>query len=185
MAASRSQLWNDYVVPSWLWCILQSRSATLRQERRPPKRDQCRYLFPGLRRLASGTGTCRAYPGTYRTFGLLTVIRTLDLRSLRLKMATFTFVSLIGALSQAGLLLVVSEVVVAGVQGQHRVHARFGPSFSSKTAVIICLVALLLFFSTSILSTFLSSSLSEQALTSTRHTRRHRVLPVQLVPPIH
>jgi ATP-binding cassette subfamily B protein len=107
-------------------------------------------------------------PGQVPNVGLLTVIRTLDLRSLRLKMVTFTFISLVGALSQAALLLVVSEVVVAGVQGEHRIHARIGPSFSSRTAIVVCLVALLLFFSTSVLGTLLSSSLSEQALTSTR-----------------
>jgi ATP-binding cassette, subfamily B, bacterial len=106
--------------------------------------------------------------GSAPNVSVLSIIRTLDLSSLRLKIVAYTLVALIGALSQAVLLLVVSEVVVAGVAGKHTVHARFGPSFSSNTAVTIAVVALVIFFTASILNTLLSSSVSEQALTATR-----------------
>ena len=102
------------------------------------------------------------------TDSLLSVMRTIGLGSLRLKIAAFTFLSIIGALSQAILLLVISEVVVAGVQGKHEIHSPFGPSFSPTTAVIISLVALALFFSATTISALLSTSVSEQALTRTR-----------------
>ncbi len=95
-------------------------------------------------------------------------MRTLNLRSLRLKILAFTFLAIIGALSQAVLLLVVSEVVVAGVQGKHRIHPPFGPSFSSHSAIVIAIVALVAFFCSSGLVTILSTSVSEQALTATR-----------------
>ena len=101
-------------------------------------------------------------------FSILTVMRTLNLRSLRLKIIAFTFLAIIGALSQAVLLLVVSEVVVAGVQGRHRIHPPVGPSFSSHAAIVISIVALVGFFCTSSLVTLLSTSVSEQALTATR-----------------
>ncbi len=102
------------------------------------------------------------------TDSLISVIRMIGLGSLRLKILGFTLLSLVGALSQALLLLVISEVVVAGVQGKHVIHPPFGPSFSMTTAVVISFVALGLFFFTAILSTLLSTSVSEEALTRTR-----------------
>jgi ATP-binding cassette, subfamily B, bacterial len=98
----------------------------------------------------------------------LSTIRAIGLTSLRLKIVTFTFLSLVGALSQAALLLVVSEVVVAGVQGKHEIHPPFGPSFSPRSAVIVALVALVLYFASGIFSLLLSTSVSAQALTRTR-----------------
>ena len=77
---------------------------------------------------------------------VLSVMRTLDLGSLRLKILAFTLLSLIGALSQAVILLVISEVLVAGVEGRHSIHPPFGPSFTSTSAMIVALVALVLFF---------------------------------------
>lgn len=99
---------------------------------------------------------------------LRSLMRTLDLRSLRPKIVAFTLISLVGALSQAVLLLVISEVVVAGVEGKHRIKPPFGPSFSPHSAITVSVVALVLFFTTSISSTLISSSVSEQALTATR-----------------
>ena len=102
------------------------------------------------------------------TDSLLSVMRTLGLGHLRLKIVGFTLLSLIGALSQAVLLLIITEVVVAGVEGKHSIHPPFGPSFSPTSAIIVSSLALALFFSTSIFGTLLSTSVSEQALTATR-----------------
>ncbi len=94
-------------------------------------------------------------------------MRILGLGSLRLRIAAFTFFSLVGGLSQAVLLVLVSEVAVAEVEGKHSIHA-LGRSFSPTSAIIVSFLALVLFFSTSIAGAFLSTSVSEQALTMTR-----------------
>jgi ATP-binding cassette, subfamily B, bacterial len=94
-------------------------------------------------------------------------MRTLGLGSLRLKIVAFTLLSLIGGLSQAVLLVLISEVAVAEVEGKHSIHA-LGRSFSPTSAIIVSFLALALFFSTSVFGTLLSTSASEQALTVTR-----------------
>jgi ATP-binding cassette subfamily B protein len=99
---------------------------------------------------------------------LRSIIRTLDLGRLRLKIIAFSILSLVGALSQAVLLLVISEVVLAGLEGRKRIKPPFGPSFTPHSAIPIALVALVLFFASSILSTLIATSVSEQALTGTR-----------------
>jgi ATP-binding cassette, subfamily B, bacterial len=106
--------------------------------------------------------------GNVPNVSLLSVIRMLDLSHLKLKVACFTLLSLIGALSQAALLLVISEVVVAGVEGKRSIRPPIGPAFSPHNAIIVSLVALAFFFVTSILSTFIATSVSAQALTRTR-----------------
>jgi ATP-binding cassette subfamily B protein len=95
-------------------------------------------------------------------------MRTIGLGSLRLKIVAFTFLSLIGALSQAVLLLVITEVVVAGLQGKHTIHPPFGPSFTPTSAVFVAIVALVLSFGTNIVALRLATSVSERALTLTR-----------------
>ena len=123
---------------------------------------------PFSRTPASSAGNTTNVSGSAPNVSLLAIMRMLDLSHLRLKIAAFTLLSLIGALSQAALLLVISEVVVAGVEGRHSIRPPFGPSFSPRTAIIVALVALALFFVTSILSTLLSTSVSAQALTAAR-----------------
>ncbi len=83
------------------------------------------------------------------------------------KIVGFTLLSMIGALSQAVLLLVIAEVAVANVQGKKLFHD-LGPSLSHHTAIIVLFIALVLFFSTNILGTLLSTSVSKEALTVTR-----------------
>jgi ABC-type multidrug transport system fused ATPase/permease subunit len=106
--------------------------------------------------------------GNPPTDSLLSVLREIGLGSLRLKIVAFTLLSLIGALSQAVLLLVISEVVVAGVEGKHSIHPPIGPSFSPTSAIVVSVLALALFFLTSMFGTLLSTSVSEQALTLIR-----------------
>ncbi|HEY4929303.1 MAG TPA: ABC transporter ATP-binding protein [Acidimicrobiales bacterium] len=86
---------------------------------------------------------------------------------MRLKIVAFTLLSVIGGLSQAALLVLISEVAVADVQGQHSIHA-LGRSFSLTSAIIGSFVALALFVSTTIFGTLISTSVSAQALTVTR-----------------
>jgi ATP-binding cassette, subfamily B, bacterial len=98
---------------------------------------------------------------------VLSVFRTLGLGSLRLKMVIFTFLSIVGALSQAILLLVISEVALADVEGKHSFHG-LGPNLTPKSALVVMCVTFPLFFFSSIASTLVSTSISEQALTTTR-----------------
>ena len=105
--------------------------------------------------------------GKAPTDSLRSVMRTLGLGSLRLKIIAFSVLSLVGGLSQALLLVIISEVAVAGVEGKHSIHA-LGRSFSLTTAIVVSFVALAFFASTNILGTLLSTSVSVQALTTTR-----------------
>lgn len=105
--------------------------------------------------------------GKSPTDSLLSVMRTLGLGSLRLKIVAFTVLSLVGGLSQALLLVLISGVAVAEVEGKHSIHA-LGRSLSPTDAIVVSFLALALFFSTSVVGTLLSTSASEQALTVTR-----------------
>ena len=57
---------------------------------------------------------------------------------------------------------------MAGVQGKHEIHPPVGPSISSTGAIYIAFVALVCFFCTSLLSTYLATSVGTRALTKTR-----------------
>jgi ABC-type multidrug transport system fused ATPase/permease subunit len=107
-------------------------------------------------------------PMTAPTDSLLSVMRTIDMGSLRWRMIGFTLLSVIGAMSQAVLLLVISEVVLAGIQGKKSIQTHFGPALTTTSAITIAVIALVLFFSTSMVSTLLSTSVSEQALNRIR-----------------
>ena len=101
------------------------------------------------------------------TDSLRSVIRTLGLGSLRSRIAAFTILSLVGGLSQAVLLVLISEVAVAEVEGKHSIHA-LGRSFSPTSAIIVSFLALVFFLCTSVVGALVSTSVSEQALTVTR-----------------
>jgi ATP-binding cassette, subfamily B, bacterial len=102
------------------------------------------------------------------TDSLRAVMRTIDMGSLRWKIVGFSFVSLVGALSQAILLLVISGIVLAGVQGKQTFHTKLGLTLSTHGAITVSIITLVLFFVTTMISTFLSTSVSTQALTKTR-----------------
>ena len=101
------------------------------------------------------------------TDSLRSVMRVLGLGSLRPRIAAFTVLSLVGGLSQAVLLVLVSEVAVAELQNKNSVRA-LGHSFSPSSAITVSFVALVLFLSTSIYGAYLSTSVSAEALTATR-----------------
>ena len=98
---------------------------------------------------------------------VLAVFRTLGLSSLRVKMALFISISIVGALSQAILLLVISEVALGDVEGKRSFHG-LGPTLTQRDAIIVLCVAFPLFFITNIATTLISTSVSEQALRATR-----------------
>jgi ATP-binding cassette, subfamily B, bacterial len=98
---------------------------------------------------------------------LLSVVRTLGLGSLRLKVVGLALLSLVGALGQAVLLVLISGVAVAEVGGKESIHA-LGRSLSLTDAIVLSFLALALFASSSIVGTLVSTSASEEALTLTR-----------------
>jgi ATP-binding cassette, subfamily B, bacterial len=100
---------------------------------------------------------------------VIRMVRSLHLRHLRLKLISFTVLSLIGAVSQAVLLLAISEVVVSGIAGKHSTRIPLLPShLSPRSAILISVVALLIFFCTSLSTTFISTSIGFQVNTATR-----------------
>jgi ATP-binding cassette subfamily B protein len=94
-------------------------------------------------------------------------MQTLGLAALRQKIVIFTLLSLVGGLSQALVLVLISEVAVNGVEGKHAIHA-FGHSLTPTDAIIVSFVALAVFSVTSIIGTLLATSVSAEALTATR-----------------
>ena len=118
------------------------------------------------------------------TDSLRSVTRMLGLGSLRLQIASFTLLSLVGGLSQAVLLVLVSEVAVAELQGKHSIHA-LGRSFSPTSVILISLLALVLFLCTSLLGIFTQHVCLRTGPDNDPYTHRDRILPVQLVPAIH
>ncbi len=105
--------------------------------------------------------------GNTPTDSLISVMRTLGVGALRVKIGAFSILSLIGGLSQALLLVLISEVAVAEVQGKHSIHV-LGRSVSPTTAIILSFLALAAFLCTNILGALISTSVSAQALTMTR-----------------
>ncbi len=105
--------------------------------------------------------------GNPPTDSLLTLMRTFGLGSVRLKIVVFTLLALVGGLSQALLLVLISEVAVANVEGKKAIQLH-GHSIPPNDAIVICLLALALFVITSVLGALVSTSVSAQVLASTR-----------------
>jgi ATP-binding cassette subfamily B protein len=108
------------------------------------------------------SGTKGAKPESVRS-----ILRSLGLVNLRLKISIYVVLSLIGAVSQAVLLLVISEVALADVEGKHAFHG-IGPTLTARTALFVLCVVFPLTFIVSICSTLVNTSISEQALRTTR-----------------
>jgi ATP-binding cassette, subfamily B, bacterial len=96
------------------------------------------------------------------------LIRSLGLSHLRLKIAAFLLLSSLAAVSQATLLLAISEVVVSGIAGKHSIDISFLPRFSPDRAIAASVVALVLVFCTSISTTLLMTGIGFQTNTTTR-----------------
>ena len=114
LAPTRSQRRNSEQLGYTRTCHephgLQSRSTLLRTGVSTAA-ETGRVKNPFSRTRPSSTGNAQ-------TDSLLSVVRTLGLGSLRRKIVVFTLLSLIGGLSQAVVLVVISEVAVTGVREQ-------------------------------------------------------------------
>ena len=99
-------------------------------------------------------------------FAILSSLRTLGLRSLNVRLVWLASSSFVSGLSQAALLVLVSELAVSRVQGKNlNLH---GISISSYDAILACVGLLILFFISGITAAFASRSLSSAAVEASR-----------------
>ncbi len=98
---------------------------------------------------------------------LLPVLRALGLHSLLSRGLLFVVLSFTSGLCQAGLLVSISEIAVATVQGKKSVHV-LGHSFTPGTGIALSFGLIAVFFVTNLTSSFMGCRLSVRALTAAR-----------------
>ena len=76
--------------------------------------------------------------------GLVASLRALGVSSLGSSLSVLVVSSFIAGLAQAGILVTLGELAVAGAQGTKRLHLH-GYSLSIREAVVLCAVLLVLF----------------------------------------
>ncbi len=100
-------------------------------------------------------------------FGIFAMLKRLGLTSLNRRLAWLASCSFVSGLSQAALLVVVSELAVNSAQGGHRLDLH-GVSLSLHDSLLICVLLLVLFSASSIAAAFAGSSMSSTAVESGR-----------------
>ncbi len=100
-------------------------------------------------------------------FGIFAMLKRLGLTSLNRRLAWLASCSFVSGLSQAALLVVVSELAVNSAQGGHRLDLH-GVSLSLRDSLLICVLLLVLFSASSIAAAFAGSSMSSTAVESGR-----------------
>jgi ABC-type multidrug transport system fused ATPase/permease subunit len=100
-------------------------------------------------------------------FGILAILKSLGLSSLRRRLVWLASCSFVSGLSQAALLVVVSELAVSGAQGGNRLKLH-GLSLSLHDSVIICVLLLVLFSASSMAAAFAGSAMSSTAVEAGR-----------------
>jgi ATP-binding cassette, subfamily B, bacterial len=100
-------------------------------------------------------------------FGMLAMLKVLGLSSLNGRLIWLAFLSFVSGLSQAGLLVVVSELAVSSAQGEKylKLH-RFTLSFHDS--ILLCVGLLLCFGASSMAAAFSSASMSSTAVEAGR-----------------
>jgi ATP-binding cassette subfamily B protein len=98
---------------------------------------------------------------------ILASLRSLGLQSLNRRLIWIASCSLIGGLSQAALLVIISELAASRAQGNENLKLH-GLSISLRDAILICIGLLILFFIFSIIAAIASSSLSSSAVEASR-----------------
>lgn len=115
----------------------------------------------------------RAASGSVRQ--VVESLRFVGVSGLLPRAASLALVSLVSGLSQAGLLVVVSELAVNAAQGRHRFQVH-GYSVSFLPAIGMSLVLLAVYCAASVAVAFMSSSLTSSALRSSQRTVVHAYL---------
>jgi ATP-binding cassette subfamily B protein len=98
---------------------------------------------------------------------ILGSLRSLGVRSLDRRLISIAICSLIGGLSQAALLVILSELAVSRAQGGGDLKLH-GFSISLNESLLVCAGLLILFFVFSITAAFASSSMSSSAVEAGR-----------------
>ena len=86
-------------------------------------------------------------------FGILAMLKSLGLTSLNRRLVWLASCSFVSGLSQAALLVVVSELAVSGAQGGDRLKLH-GLSLSLHESILVCVLLLVLFSVSSMASAF-------------------------------
>jgi ABC-type multidrug transport system fused ATPase/permease subunit len=100
-------------------------------------------------------------------FGILAMLKSLGLTSLSRRLAWLASCSFVSGLSQAALLVVVSELAVSSAQGGNRLKLH-GVSLSVHDSVFICALLLVLFSASSMAAAFAGSAMSSTAVEAGR-----------------
>ncbi len=100
-------------------------------------------------------------------FGILAMLKSLGLTSLTRRLAWLASCSFVSGLSQAALLVVVSELAVSSAQGGNRLKLH-GLSLSLHDSVYICVLLLMLFSASSMAAAFAGSAMSSTAVEAGR-----------------
>ena len=100
-------------------------------------------------------------------FGILAMLKSLGLTSLSRRLAWLASCSFVSGLSQAALLVVVSELAVSGAQGGNQLNLH-GLSLSLHESVLVCALLLVLFSASSMASAFAGSAMSSSAVEAGR-----------------
>jgi len=98
---------------------------------------------------------------------ILASLRSLGVKSLDRRLISIAICSLIGGLSQAALLVILSELAVSRAQGGGDLKLH-GFSISLNESLLVCAGLLILFFVFSITAAFASSSMSSSAVEAGR-----------------
>jgi ATP-binding cassette, subfamily B, bacterial len=98
---------------------------------------------------------------------ILTTLRSLGLSSLNRRLLWIASCSFIGGLSQAALIVIITELVASRAEGSKNLNLH-GLSVSLHDSILFCIGLLILFFIFSIIAAFASSSMSSSAVESAR-----------------
>ena len=99
--------------------------------------------------------------------GIFATLVSLGLTSLNRRLLLLSIYSFSSGLSQAALLIVVSELAVNSVRGNHELSVH-GYSLSLHDSILICITLLVLFFVTSLAAAFASSSMASASIEASR-----------------
>ena len=122
-----------------------------------------------LRVVGRGKHNARAKKSTKQgsVLAILVSLRSLGLRSLNRRLIWIASCSFIGGLSQATLIVIITELVASRAQGSKDLKFH-GLSVSLHDSILFCIGLLILFFVFSIAAAFASSSLSSSAVEAGR-----------------
>jgi ATP-binding cassette, subfamily B, bacterial len=121
--------------------------------------------MPDLRVVRRGKHRPKAKNRTKQgsVLAILRSLRSLGLRSLNRRLIWIASCSLIGGLSQAALLVIITELAASRAQGGENLKLH-GLSVSLHDSILVCIGLLILFFIFSITAAFANSSMSSSAV---------------------